>query len=613
MKMPSPFQFFFRSSALFGATLLAVSWCSLTAPAAPTGRIHRFSSPEALPSGLNPSDWGSIVQHMPVTQQAYLKAANTGVDDQFGYSVAVSGDTAVVGAWWEDSAATSVNGIAPHAGAAYVFVRSGTTWSLQARLAASNTDAVDQFGLSVAVWDDTVVVGANAEDSAATGVNGNQSDNSCTNSGAAYVFVRTGTTWTQQAYLKATNPDASDLFGGAVAVSGDTVVVGAYGESSSATGVNGRQDDNSAPFSGAAYVFVRNGTAWTQQGYLKASNTEAHDQFGYSVAVSGDTVVVGAQAEASKATGVNGDQSDNSVPIAGAAYVFVRNGTTWTQQAYLKASNTDTNDRFGGSVAVSGDTVVVGAHYEDSAATGVDGDQDDKSAPYSGAAYVFVRHGTVWTQQAHLKASNTGAGDDFGRSVAVSGNTVVVGAWREDSHATGVNGDQSDQSATNSGAAYVFVRRGMTWSQQAYLKASNTEARDLFGFSVAVSGDTAVVGAFGEDSAGTGVNGNPNDNGAPTSGAAYVFTGLGPPPDADGDGVPDAEDECPDTLPGAVTDAAGCSIEQLVPCDGPWRNHGEYVRALYAVTSHFVTEGLLTREQGRAMFLQGVRSDCGRQ
>src|ERR1019366_7706367 len=218
------------------------------------------------------------------------------------------------------------------------------------------------------------------------------------------------------------------------------VVVGAPHESSSATGVDGDQYDNSAPDSGAAYVFVRNGTTWTQEAYLKASNPDGGlglyydgDLFGSSVAVSGDTVVVGARGEDSSAAGVNGDQSDNSAPGFGAAYVFVRNGTTWTQQAYLKASNTDggldiyNGDYFGGSVAVSGDTVVVGAGSEDSSATGVNGDQSDNSATYAGAAYVFVRSGTNWTQQAYLKASNTDPGDSFGMSVSVSGGTVIVG------------------------------------------------------------------------------------------------------------------------------------------------------------------------------------------
>ena len=393
-------------------------------------------------------------------QQAYLKGSNTYAVDHFGYSVAVSGDTVVVGAIYEASNATGVNGdqtnnLSPGSGAAYVFVRNGSTWSQQAYLKASNTGVGDQFGRLVAVSGDTVVVGAILEASNATGVDGDQTNNSALESGAAYVFVRNGSTWSQQAYLKASNTGAGDLFGLAVAVSGDTVVVGAIYEDSNATGVDGDQTNNANPSSGAAYVFVRNGSAWSQQAYLKASSIGG-DTFGYSVAVSGDTVVVGARFEDSNATGVNGDQTNNSAPSSGAAYVFVRNGGTWSQQAYLKASNTDVLDYFGISVAVSGDTVVVGAYQEDSNATGVGGDQTNNSAVDSGAAYVFVRNGGTWSQQAYLKPSNTGAGDWFGFSVGVSGNTVVVGAYFEDSSATGVNGDQTNNAAGDSGAAYVF-------------------------------------------------------------------------------------------------------------------------------------------------------------
>ncbi len=471
----------------------------------------------------------------PTAQQAYLKASNTGGDDRFGYSVAVSGNTVVVGADQEDSNATGVNGnqadnSASGSGAAYVFVRSGTTWTQEAYLKASNTEAFDRFGYSVAVSGNTVVVGADQEDSNATGVNGNQADNSADRAGAAYVFVRSGNTWTQQAYLKASNTEAFDQFGYSVSVSGNTVVIGAYVEDSNATGVNGDQADNSSAGSGAAYVFVRTGTTWTQQAYLKASNAADYNFFGRLVAISGDTVVVGAHNEDSNATGVNGNQANNSTTGAGAAYVFVRTGggTTWSQQAYFKASNTGASDYFGWSVAISGDTVVVGAVNEDSNATGVNGNQGNyqNNLSYnSGAAYVFVRPpgGTTWTQQAYLKASNTGAIDRFGGSVAISGDTVVVGARSEDSNATGVNGDQADNSSAESGAAYVFVRTGTTWTQQAYLKASNTGVGDLFGDSVAVSGDTVVVGAFGEGSNATGVNGNQANNSTTGAGAAYVF------------------------------------------------------------------------------------------
>jgi LPXTG-site transpeptidase (sortase) family protein len=328
--------------------------------------------------------------------------------------------------------------------------------SQQAYLKASNTEASDRFGFSLAVSGNTVVVGAVYEDSNATGVNGNQADNSMESSGAAYVFTRSGTTWSQQAYLKPSNTGAMDGFGHSVAISGNTVVVGAPGEDSDATGVNGNQANDSMNGSGAAYVFTRSGTTWSQQAYLKPLNTGANDYFGVSVAVSGDTVVVGTSYEASNATGVNGNGFDNSMNQAGAAYVFTRSGTTWSQQAYLKASNTETSDQFGYSVAVSGDTVVVGANGEDSNATGVNGNQANNSMESSGAAYVFTRSGTTWSQQAYLKPFNTGVGDGFGLSVAVSGDTVVIAASPEDSNATGVNGNGFNDSADSSGAAYVF-------------------------------------------------------------------------------------------------------------------------------------------------------------
>ena len=463
----------------------------------------------------------------PLAQQAYLKASNTGVNDKFGYAVAVSGDTVVVGASGEASNATGVNGdqtdnSVSSAGAAYVFVRSRNLWTQQAYLKASNTGANDNFGCAVAVSGDTVVVGASLEASNATGVDGIQNDNSAAASGAAYVFVRNGSAWSQQAYLKASNTDVNDNFGRSVAVSYDTVVVGATGEASSATGVNGVQTDNLLPSSGAAYVFARSGSAWSQQAYLKADNTGPNFLFGNSVAVSGDTVVVGSPGKRETVPPVG---PSPAALFPGAAYVFVRSSGAWSQQAYLMASNAEAGDRLGTSVAVSGDTVVVGATGEASSATGINGNQADNAASGAGAAYVFLRAGSAWSQQAYLKASNTGASDVFGLSVAVSGDTVAVGAHRESSNATGVNGNQDDDpSALSSGAAYVFARSETTWSQQAYLKASNTDAGDYFGYSVAVSGNTVVVGAYSEDGLTTGVNGDQQNDFSPSSaGAAYVF------------------------------------------------------------------------------------------
>ena len=482
-------------------------------------------------------------------QQAYLKASNTGAGDQLGMVVAIAGDTAVIGAPLEDSNVTGVNGnggnnSASNAGAAYVFVRTGGIWTQQAYLKASNTGANDSFGSAVAISGNTIVVGAPLEDSNATTVNGNGADNSASNAGAAYIFVRTGTTWSQQAYLKPSNNGAGDGFGQTVAIDGDTVIVGARLEDSNATTVNGNAADNSASNAGAAYIFVRNSGAWSQQAYLKANNSGATDNFGQAVAISGNSVIVGADGEDSNATGVNGNGANNSATNAGAAYIFVRNGTgvggTWSQQAYLKAANAEAGDFFGRAVAIAADTVVIGAGLEDSNATTVNGNSTDNSAAAAGAAYVFVRTssgaGGTWSQQAYLKAANSGAGDRFGAAVAVAGDRVVIGAPDEDSNATGVDGDGSNNSAANAGAAYLFVRSSGAWSQQAYLKAANTEAADNFGEVVAVASDTIVTGASQEDSNATTINGEGNNNAAAAAGAAYVFA-LTPEIDLQGNGV----------------------------------------------------------------------------
>lgn len=491
---------------------------ALNVPALPPGH-SQLVKPGQVPQGFSAAGWEGI-------QQAYLKASNTEVEDLFGLYVAISGKTVVVGAYSEDSEATGVDGdqtdnSATDSGAVYVFVRSGGLWSQQAYLKASNTGANDEFGRAVAISGNTIVVGAQFEDSDATTVNGDGANDNVLNSGAAYVFVRSGTTWSQQAYLKAANNGADDRFGYSVAVSGNTIVIGAYLEDSSSTGVN-NPDNDSAANSGAAYVFRRSGSLWNQEAYLKASNTDPTDNFGFSVAISGDTVVVGAAEEDSNATGVNGDEEDNSSFTSGAAYVFSRSGTVWNQQAYLKASNTDLGDGFGRSVSISGDTIVVGASGEDSNATGVNGDEDNDSAGGAGAAYVFTYNGSDWSQQAYLKASNTGGNDQFGYSTAISGDKIVVGAHFEDSNATGINNDGANDSVGNSGAAYVFAYNGSDWNEEAYLKAANTDLGDLFGRSVAVSGDAVLVGTPYEDGSLTGVNGTYNDLTA-DSGAAYLF------------------------------------------------------------------------------------------
>jgi hypothetical protein len=404
---------------------------------------------------------------------------------------------------------------------------------------ASTPGEGDRFGFSLALSGDgnIMAVGAVGEDSAATGIGGNQADNSEEDAGAVYLFARNNA-WSQQAYLKASNTGADDQFGFVLAVSddGNTLAVGAPLEDSTATGINGNQADNSAGEAGAVYVFGRSGSSWAQQAYVKASNAGAGDRFGSSLALSadGNTLVVGARNEASAATGVNGNQASNTAPGAGAAYVFTRTGGSWSQQAYLKASNTGASDGFATSLAVSSDgsTLVVGAPLEDGSAKGINGNQADNSAEEAGAAYVFARSGGQWTQQAYVKASNAGANDEFGVHLALSrdGNTLAIGAAGEFSAAKGVNGDQADDSAGGAGAAYVLVRSGGAWSQQAYVKASNTRGFDEFGISVALSGDgnKLVVGAFGEQGTGKGLNAEQvHSRDYSDAGAAYVFARSG--------------------------------------------------------------------------------------
>jgi hypothetical protein len=339
------------------------------------------------------------------TQRAYIKPAVAGEGDQFGFSIALAADGAAlaVGAPLEDSAATGIDGDASDdsaglSGAAYVFARDGGIWSQQAYVKPVTTGAGDRFGSGVALAGDgaTLAVGAPFEDSAATGIDGDASDDSADSSGAAYVFVRDDDSWVQQAYVKSSATDANDFFGSRVALAadGDTLAVGATGDDSAATGINGDAADNSTPLSGAAYVFSRNDGTWAWQAYLKAANTGAGDRFGASVtlAADGDTLAVGAEGEGSPATGIDGATGDdNATRLTGAVYVFARRGGVWRQQAYVKATDTDANDQFGGSVALAADgaTLAVGSAPEDSAATGIGGDAGDNSAADSGAVYLY--------------------------------------------------------------------------------------------------------------------------------------------------------------------------------------------------------------------------------
>ncbi|RYF00551.1 MAG: integrin [Comamonadaceae bacterium] len=391
---------------------------------------------------------------------------------------------------------------------------------------ASNAAASTRFGWAVALSENgnTFAVGSHFEKSNASGVNGDQTNQSLNNAGAVYVFTRTAGVWAQQAYVKASNPRSYAQFGSTLSLSadGNTLAVGSPFESSKATGIDGDQGDTSATGAGAVYVFTRSGSTWSQQAYVKASNTDAGDQFGGTVSLSaaGDLMAVSAGYEASKATGIGGDQADNSEPNTGAVYVFARTGVTWSQQAYVKAGTytPSSSPFFGTSVAVSGDGGTL--------AVGSGGDSLSR-----GAVWVYLAAGNSWVQQAKVTARNGEGSDRFGESIALSadGNTLAAGAPSEFSKATGINGDELDNSASFAGAAYVFTRTGVTWSQQAYIKASNTDARDKFGTAVGLSsdGNTLLVGAPFEASASAGIGGTESDNSGGFVGAAYLFKRTG--------------------------------------------------------------------------------------
>jgi len=372
-------------------------------------------------------------------QTQKLNASDGAVGDQFGFSLAISGNTIIVGASTDDVGSNADQG------SAYVFVYSGSMWTEQAKLTATTgAAAYDNFGSSVALSGDTAIIGA-------------PSDGIALDPGSAYIFTRSGTTWTQQAQLLASDGAAKDLFGSSVGISGDKAIIGAWG----VDGVGGS-------LAGSAYVFERAGAVWTQTARLSVDENGGDDFFGYSVAISGNNIIVGTPLDD---IGPNTDQ--------GSAFIFRVLGPGWSQESQKVASDGTAGDSFGISVAISGDTAIVGASTDD---VGANVDQ--------GSAYIFVRTSTGWAEQAHLFAGDGAAGDQFGISVAISGDTAVVGAAGDD---VGANADQ--------GSAYVFARTGTTWAQQDQLidTAGGTNIGDGFGISVAVSGDTAIAGAYRYD------------------------------------------------------------------------------------------------------------------
>jgi trimeric autotransporter adhesin len=485
---------------------------------------------------LGPDAAGSwVAPATPATlADAYVKATNTDGADQFGRAVALSADgtTLAVSAPDEQSGVAGMpdDDSMVYAGAVYVYTWTQSGWAPQAYVKPVTPSTGDHFGIDVALSGDgnTLVVGVPYDDKCTTGVDGIYIGGTCGDSGVVFVFRRSGSTWTQQSYIKPSNTKWSGAFGQSVAISrdGGTIAVGATGDNSDGTGVDGTQNNYNAYNSGAVLLFSKTSSSWIQTAYIKARNSADGDGFGASVALSaqGEVLAVGASGEDSMATGIGGSELDNSFSGAGAAYVFRRTGSTWSQEAYVKASNTNQGDAFGASVSLSasGDTMAVGAVGERS---GNPNDPSDNTQISAGAVYIFTK-ASVWSQQAYVKRAAPFNADHFGRSIAlaVDGSRLVVGASGDDKDGQGID-PVSTGVLDGSGAVEMYDRVGMSWMRTHLVKATNSGASDIFGCSVAITADGSAiaVGAANEASAATGVDGNQNDNTKPLSGAAYVY------------------------------------------------------------------------------------------
>ena len=467
----------------------------------------------------------------------YIKADNSDVDDRFGHSIALSrdGTTLVVGAPHEDGGrtpATRPNGQTNedigNSGAVYVFTRRENTWTQQAYIKAKNADRLDVFGTQVAISADgtTIAVSTHLEDSEGQTINGDSLNNNAENSGAVYIYVRnTNGVWEEQAFIKASNSEAYDLFGIDISLSNDghTLAVGATGEDSSSTEINVGMNDNSGNSVGAVYVFARDNGVWSEQSYIKPQQLGDEPNqllFGSAVTLSGNGDVLAVSAPS---------YDLSTVPNSGIVYVYSRDSNSvWTFSALKAATNSSIASGFGSDISISDDgtTMAVGALGDNKIATGINDYNTTETRPLIGACYVYsLDSNQTWAQRAYIKPSYIGPEENyihFGHKVSLSGdgNTLLVGSRFEDSSSIGINGDETNKLELNSGAAYLYKRNGDGWYKAAYIKASNTSSNDEFSSDVALSkdGSTIAVSSEREDS-----QSRPDENQRTDSGAIYIY------------------------------------------------------------------------------------------
>ncbi len=431
----------------------------------------------------------------------------------------------------------------------------------------NSTENDDGFGWVIEFSADgsTLAIGSPFDNGIASGIDGDQFDHSGNAQGAVFVFVQTSDGWQQQAYIKASNPDVWDLFGLSLALSGDgnTLVVGAYTEDSNAVAINGSQTNNSLSDSGAVYAFSRSNGVWQQQAYIKPTISFMNGRFGAKVSLSadGNTLAVagnpshvdvrdktyifkrnanvwGQASELNfsdlrpgKGLEISGDGRTLAISSDAykAVYVYRSGGGVWKQDGRLTAHNTALDDGFGssasGSISISGDgsVIAVGAHADDSSASGINSGVYNNNLKSSGAAYIFTRAQAGWSQQAYIKPSNPNASDVFGFSVDLStdGTTLAVGSLLETSLARGLRGDQWDNSSYTAGAAYIFRLINGQWQQQAYVKAGHQSYQAWrFGNVVSLSGDASVLAVGAKTKTATDPTEGPDSFGR---GAVYLY------------------------------------------------------------------------------------------
>jgi hypothetical protein len=374
-----------------------------------------------------------------------VTASDAAAGDEFGYNVDINENRAIVGSYKNSDAGAN-------SGAVYIFELVDGVWSEMAKLTASDAAAGDEFGRGVTIEGDRAAVGAFYDDDGGTAT------------GSAYVFEYTGGVWVETEKITASDGASADILGYCLALSGDRLAVGAYGDND--LGLN----------AGSAYIFDYDGATWIESAKLLPSDGASNDYFGSAIDLDGDRVVVG------------GLYNDSEGANAGSAYVFENSGGIWSETAKLVASDAGANDYLGISCAIDGDFIIVGSYFGNAGAV-----------VNAGAAYVFEYSGGIWSESAKLLASDAAANDYFGALVDIDGERLVISSY----------GD--DDNGPDSGSAYVFEYDGAIWVEISKHTPLDGSAGDSFGYAVAIDGEMLVVGAA------------LNDGIAINAGAAYFF------------------------------------------------------------------------------------------